>query len=151
MEFQNHLINRSHVCSAGRHWFRHLHILQFHLPFYWYWYWWPYIVSGGIKGGAPGAQFFCFDIQILLNVATSGVGALYEGGAPYGNSWIHHCVVICSKGKQRYLSLHFSSKVRVRRGRGRGQSWWNQTFYLREGAKVKNNLDLFCCKSGENE
>ena len=43
-------------------------------------------------GGAPGpSQFFRFDIQSLQNVTACGVDTPYEAGAPFGNSWIHHC------------------------------------------------------------
>ena len=45
-----------------------------------------------IWGGAPppqGTRFFRFDIQILRNVAASGVHAPLRGPRPpYGKSWI---------------------------------------------------------------
>ena len=49
---------------------------------------------GGSRGrcqrAPPGSRFFHFDIQILQNVAASGVGAPARVGAPYGKSWIRH-------------------------------------------------------------
>ena len=45
---------------------------------------------GGAASAPPGSRFFCFDIQMFRNVATSGVGAPHEVGAPHGKSWIRH-------------------------------------------------------------
>ena len=41
-------------------------------------------IQGAPPARAPqGSRFFHLDIQILRNVATSGVGAPYEVGAPH--------------------------------------------------------------------
>ena len=52
-------------------------------------------IQGGCRWHAPpkGSRFFRFDIQILRNVATSGVGAPLRGWLPpYEKSWIRHCI-----------------------------------------------------------
>ena len=48
----------------------------------------------GVYAFAQGSRFFRFNIQILQNIATSGVGTPPMSLAPpHGKSWIHHWFV----------------------------------------------------------
>ena len=51
-------------------------------------------IWGACTGHAPrGSRFFRFDIQNFWNVTASGVHAPCEVHAPYGKSWIRHCLL----------------------------------------------------------